>query len=124
MPVDDDAKTLPFGEAEPGATGLELLLPVALHWAASENVPLRRALAVATSAAAGVLGHALGPLQASVGRLVEGGVGDLCIVEPDERFEVVGQALVSQGKYTPFEGHALPGRVRCTVVAGQTAFER
>ncbi len=124
MPVDDDAKTLPFGEAEPGATGLELLLPVALHWAASEAVPLRRALAVVTSAAAGVLGHALGTLQASVGRLVEGGVGDLCIVEPDERFEVVGQALVSQGKYTPFEGHALPGRVRCTVVAGQVAFER
>ena len=25
-PVDDDAKNLPFGEAEPGATGLELLL--------------------------------------------------------------------------------------------------
>ncbi|MGD6626342.1 aspartate carbamoyltransferase, partial [Xanthomonas citri pv. citri] len=31
-PVDDDAKTLPFGEAEPGATGLELLLSLALKW--------------------------------------------------------------------------------------------
>ena len=28
-PVDDDAKLLPFGEAEPGVTGLELLLPLA-----------------------------------------------------------------------------------------------
>ena len=27
-PVDDDGKQLPFGEAEPGATGLELLLPL------------------------------------------------------------------------------------------------
>lgn len=124
MPVDDDAKTLPFGEAEPGATGLELLLPVALHWAASQDVPLRRALATVSSAAAGVLGPALGTLQASVGRLVEGGVGDLCIVDPDEPFEVAGQALVSQGKFTPLEGQRLRGRVRCTVVAGQVAFER
>ena len=31
-PVDADAKTLPFAEAEPGATGLELLLSLALKW--------------------------------------------------------------------------------------------
>jgi dihydroorotase len=30
--VDEDAKTLPFAEAEPGATGLELLLGLALKW--------------------------------------------------------------------------------------------
>jgi dihydroorotase len=29
-PVDDDGKQVPFGESEPGATGLELLLPLAL----------------------------------------------------------------------------------------------
>ena len=33
-PVDDDAKQLPFAESEPGATGLELLLPLTLKWAA------------------------------------------------------------------------------------------
>ena len=32
-PVDDDAKQCPFAEAEPGATGLELLLPLTLKWA-------------------------------------------------------------------------------------------
>ena len=31
-PVEADAKQLPFAEAEPGATGLELLLPLALQW--------------------------------------------------------------------------------------------
>lgn len=123
-PVDEDAKALPFGEAEPGATGLELLLPVALHWAESEGVPLQRALAVVTSAAASVLGGALGTLQASAGRIVEGGVGDLCIVEPDVRAAVTPAALVSQGRHTPFEGWTLPGRVRCTLVGGQVAFER
>ncbi|OJU92694.1 MAG: dihydroorotase [Burkholderiales bacterium 66-5] len=123
-PVDEDAKMLPFGEAEPGATGLELLLPVALAWAAKERVPLPRALAALTAGAAGVLGPALGTLQASVGRIVEGGVGDLCIVQPDALFEVSRAGLVSQGKYTPFEGQTLPGRVRCTLVGGQVAFER
>ncbi len=32
-PVDDDEKLLPFAEASPGATGLELLLPLTLRWA-------------------------------------------------------------------------------------------
>jgi dihydroorotase len=41
-PVDDDGKQLPFGEAEPGATGLELLLPLVLKWAAEDKVPARR----------------------------------------------------------------------------------
>lgn len=123
-PVDEDAKMLPFGEAEPGATGLELLLPVALAWAEKERVPLLRALATITAGAAGVLGPALGTLQASVGRIVEGGVGDLCILQPYAPFEVTRADLVSQGKFTPFEGQRLPGQVRCTLVGGQMAFER
>ena len=36
-PVDEDGKQLPFAEAEPGATGLELLLPLTLKWAAEEQ---------------------------------------------------------------------------------------
>jgi len=44
-PVDDDAKQLPFGEAEPGATGLELLLPLVLKWAQEQRVGLANALA-------------------------------------------------------------------------------
>jgi len=38
-PVDDDAKLLPFAEAEPGATGLELLLPLTLKWAKETGFP-------------------------------------------------------------------------------------
>ena len=36
-PVDEDAKQLPFAEAEPGATGLELLLPLTLKWGAAKR---------------------------------------------------------------------------------------
>jgi dihydroorotase len=40
-PVDADAKTLPFAEAEPGATGLELLLPLALQWGERSGAGVR-----------------------------------------------------------------------------------
>jgi len=123
-PVDEDAKTLPFAEAEPGATGLELLLSLAVKWSQGSGVPLARALAVVTSEPARVLGGALGTLQASVGQIVEGGVGDLCIVDPQAAWTVRPEALASQGKHTPFSGYELPARVRATLVGGQVAFER
>ena len=123
-PVDEDAKTLPFAEAEPGATGLELLLSLALKWSQDDGVPLPRARAAVTCAPARVLGPALGTLQASVGQIVEGGVGDVCIFDPASAWTVQADALRSQGKHTPFSGYELPGRVRTTLVGGQVAFAR
>jgi dihydroorotase len=122
-PVDEDAKTLPFAEAEPGATGLELLLGLACKWGSDRPGGLMRALAVLTSEPARVLGDALGSLQASAGRLVKGGVADICVFDPDRSWMVEPAALRSQGKHTPFSGHALPVRVRWTLVGGQVAFE-
>ncbi|WBY03703.1 dihydroorotase [Ramlibacter tataouinensis] len=122
-PVDEDAKTLPFAEAEPGATGLELLLSLALKWGQESGVGLARALAVLTSEPARVLGPALGTLQASCGRLAEGGVADLCVFDPQAHWTVDAAALRSQGKHTPFSGYELPGRVRWTLAAGQLAWD-
>ena len=122
-PVDEDAKTLPFAEAEPGATGLELLLSLALKWSTETDAGLLRALTVLTSAPARVMGSALGTLEASIGRLTEGGVADLCIFDPAATWTVQADTLRSQGKHTPFSGYELPGRVRTTIVGGQVAFE-
>ena len=122
-PVAADAKNLPFAEAEPGATGLELLLSLALKWGDETNLPLTRTLATVTSAPVAVLGDALGSLSASAGRLVEGGVADLCVFDAAARWTVAPGALKSQGKHTPFSGYEVPGRVRCTVVAGGVAYE-
>jgi dihydroorotase len=122
-PVDENAKTLPFAEAEPGATGLELLLALALKWGQESGSGLTRALAVLTSEPARVLGNALGTLQASAGQLVEGGIADVCVFDPNAAWTVTPAALRSQGKHTPFSGYELPGRVRCTIAAGQVAYE-
>jgi dihydroorotase len=127
-PVADDAKHLPFGEAEPGATGLELLLSLALRWAQDSGLPVSVALARVTCDPVRVLGDALGSLSGSAGRLVPGGVADLCIFDPTDDWSVTPDLLASQGKHTPFAfahtGMRLPGRVRATLVAGTLAFER
>lgn len=122
-PVGEDEKTLPFAESEPGATGLELLLSLACKWAQDSGVPLQRAMAVVTSQPAAVLGSALGPLAASAGRLVVGGVADLCVFDPAQAWTVEPAALRSQGRHTPFSGYELPGRVRATVVGGHLAYQ-
>ena len=122
-PIGADEKNLPFAEAEPGATGLELLLGLALKWGEDDGAGLRRALAVVTHEPVRVLGDAIGSLSASAGRLVVGGVADVCVFDPAARWRVVPAELRSQGRHTPFSFDAsameLPGRVRCTLVAGQ-----
>ena len=111
-PVDDDAKQVPFGEAEAGATGLELLLSLTLKWAAEDGVSLVDALARVTSAPAAVLG-------VEAGSLGQGAVADLCVFDPSAWWLVGQRSLASQGRNTPFLGHELPGRVRWTLVGGQ-----
>jgi dihydroorotase len=125
-PVEGDMKTLPFGEAEPGATGLELLLSMALKWGADTGLPITTTLARVTSGPVRVLGDALGSLASSAGQLVPGGVADVCIFDPDATWTEQPGSLLSQGKHTPFAfeatGMALPGRVRATLVAGTVAY--
>jgi dihydroorotase len=116
-PVDDDRKQLPFAEAEAGATGLELLLPLTLKWAAARKIPLAKALARVTSDPARVLG-------VQTGRIAPGARADLVLFEPDAPFHVTADTLKSQGKNTPFLGYELSGRVKTTLVAGNVVFER
>jgi dihydroorotase len=121
-PVDEDAKALPFAEAEPGATGLELLLSLALHWAAQDGVPLAQALSTITARPAQVAGSGLGSLQDQLGRLTAGGVADVVVFDPAAAWQVKPAALRSQGKHTPFGGYELAGVVKATLVAGHLAF--
>jgi dihydroorotase len=115
-PVDDDAKLVPFAEAEPGATGLELLLPLTLKWAAEDGIALPDALARITSLPAKVL-------SVPAGDLAVGSVADVCVFDPAAYWKVERAALKSQGKNTPFMGLEVPGKVRYTMVAGQVVHE-
>jgi dihydroorotase len=120
-PVDDDEKLLPFGEASPGATGLELLLSLALKWAdasvAQTDQRLKLALSRITVDAARVAGL-------TAGQLSVGSAADICIFNPDTMWTVQASALLSQGKHTPFLGYELQGQVHTTLVAGRIVFSR
>jgi dihydroorotase len=119
-PVDDDEKLLPFAEASPGATGLELLLSLMLKWAAEQGndaKALSTALAKITSDPARMAGL-------SAGTLAQGASADVVLFDPDTRWTVNAAALASQGKHTPFLGYELAGQVKATIVAGHVAFER
>ncbi|MCF8210434.1 MAG: dihydroorotase [Rhodoferax sp.] len=121
-PVDEDAKALPFAEAEPGATGLELLLSVVLKWSTDDGVDFGKALARVTCGPARLLGNSLGAIAGSAGRLAVGAVADLCVFNPQAVWTVEPAALRSQGKHTPFGGYELIGRVSTTLVGGHVAY--
>ena len=115
-PLDADGKQLPFAEALPGASGLELLLPLTLLWATQAKLPLIGALARITSDPASILGIATGSLSI-------GSAADVCIFDADAAWHVTPEALRSQGKNTPFLGRDVNGRVRMTLVGGRIVFE-
>ena len=116
-PVDEDRKQMPFAEAETGATGLELLLPLVLKWGEARGLPLAKTLARVTSDPARVLG-------VKSARIEAGAPADLIVFDPKQPFRVTAEALKSQGKNSPFLGYELAGRVRATLVAGKVVHEQ
>ena len=115
-PVDEDAKQLPFAEAEAGATGLELLLPLVLKWAQQGKHAIADAIAKVTLSPARIL-------NIDAGHLSIGAAADICIFDPENYWKVEAAALKSQGKNTPFIGMELQGKVRYTLVNGQIVYQ-
>jgi dihydroorotase len=115
-PVDEDKKQVPYGESEPGASGVELLLPLTLKWAREMGVPLIQAIDLITWKPAQILG-------VPGGCLVVGGCADLCIFDETAEWVVTPRSLASQGNNTPFLDHPMQGRVRYTVIDGHIDFE-
>ena len=115
-PHDDDAKNVPFGEALPGSTGLELLLPLTLKWAGQAGVPVSFALQKISGDPARLLGLAAGALAI-------GEPADICIFDPKAYWAVTAQTLRSQGKNSPYLRRELEGRVSHTVIEGRLVFQ-
>ena len=116
-PIDDDAKQLSFGEAEPGVTALELLLPLTLKWAAESKISLTQAIQSLTVNAAAVLGR-------DAGQLSIGAQADLCVFNPETIWQVSPKSLYSQGANTPYVGLDLQGQVNLVLVDGRPVFHR
>ncbi len=116
LPQDPDSKRLPFAQAEPGAIGLETLLPLVLELYHDGALGLAEALAKVTSAPARLLGL-------DAGRLVKGAPANLVLIEVETPWKIKEDQLVSKSKNTLFDGRPVQGRCRATVFAGRTVFE-
>ncbi len=114
-PVGADDKLLPFGEAKPGATGLEVLLPLTLKWAEAAGIALPQALERITAAPAAVLGL-------PSGQLAVGATADVCIFDPQATWQLTPEALKSRGKNSPWQGYMMTGKVRTTLVGGRVVY--
>jgi dihydroorotase len=115
-PQDEESKRLPFEEAASGAVALETLLPAAMRLYHSEMLTLPelfRALSLNPSKRLGL----------ECGRLSKGAPADLVLFEPDTPFVLDRTTLQSKSKNTPFDGQRMEGKVRRTIVRGQTVYE-
>ncbi|MFW5431708.1 MAG: dihydroorotase [Methylophilaceae bacterium] len=115
-PVDDDAKLVPFAEAEAGATGLELLLPLTLKWSNNSKMKLHDAIARITIQPAEIL-------SINSGHLSLGANADIAIFSLDADWKVSANNLKSQGKNTPFFNMDVTGKVHYTLLNGQLTYE-
>ncbi|MCL2075989.1 MAG: dihydroorotase [Betaproteobacteria bacterium] len=115
-PLARDDKLMPFGSAKPGATGLELLLPLALRWGMEMGLSLPDILAPLTNLPAAILG------RDDSGHLGVGASADICLFDPDANWHVLPENLQSSSKHTPFAGQAVVGQVKKTLVGGEVVF--
>ncbi len=113
QPHDTDAKACPFPSAEPGISGLDTLLGLALRLHDEDLMDLPSAIARVTAGPAAALGLAAGDLR-------PGAPADLCLVAAEAPWWVAPETLGSRGHNTPFLGWELAGQVRHTLIGGET----
>lgn len=57
------------------------------------------------------------------GKITEGGVADLTVVDLDKKWTIDSSEFVSKGKNTPFEGYEVYGEIDMTIVDGQIKYK-
>ncbi len=115
-PQDVEVKRLPFAEAEPGAIGLETMLPAALRLMHSGEIELKTLIRAMSTRPAELLGLPGGSLR-------PGSPADVIVIDLDAPWVLDPAELKSQCKNTPFDEARFTGRVIRTIVGGRTVFE-
>ena len=114
-PQDVETKRLPFGEAAPGAIGLETILSAGLRLVHAGQVALPRLLHALSTRPAEILGLPQGRLQ-------KGAPADVIRFDPEEPYVLDPALLHSRSRNTPFDGARMEGKVKLTVVAGEVVW--
>jgi dihydroorotase len=115
QPHEPDAKDAPFPDTEPGISGLETLLPLALRLVSEGVMPLSAAIARVTCGPADLLGLPYGRLQPGL-------PGDVCIFDPAAHWTLQADSMLSEGRNTPFHGWEFSDRVTHTLFNGRLVY--
>jgi dihydroorotase len=115
-PRGPEAKRLPFADAEPGASGAETLLTLALGLVRDGIIDLPRLAALTSANPAAILGI-------DCGRLEPGAPGDITVVDADRPWRIDGTKFASSAGNTPFDGLPVQGKIVRTLKGGRTIFE-
>ena len=114
-PAPAEDKRRPFGEAAPGAIGLETLLPAALTLHHEDGLDLLDVLRPLTHGPATLLG-----LDAGI--LATDAPADFVLFDPGAPIVVDADALRSKSKNSPFDGRRLQGKIAGTFVGGRRVY--
>jgi allantoinase len=107
-----------FMSAWGGIASLQLTLPVMWTELRRRGIGLERLVEWMCRAPAGLVG-----LDRAKGAIGRGFDADLVVWDPDARFQVVGTALQHRSPLTPYDGEALFGAVRTTIVGGRVVYD-
>lgn len=117
QPHNEDAKSAPFSMTEPGASTLDVFLPLALQLADEGVIDLAKLVQVLTLNPATIAGIDGGSLDKDA-------TADICIVDTATRWTVSPATMHSAGKNCPFMGRQLSGQVTHTFINGELVFAR
>ncbi|MGW8310430.1 MAG: dihydroorotase [Thiogranum sp.] len=117
QPHEPDAKRAPYPATEPGASGLDSLLPLTLKLVTENHMLLHDAIARVTSGPAKIL-------NLPYGELGTGRTADICILDPDAAWRLDKNSMNSLGKNTPFHGWEMRGQARYTLRDGNIIYSR
>tara|TARA_B100000886_G_scaffold321254_1_gene263327 strand:- start:513 stop:1829 length:1317 start_codon:yes stop_codon:yes gene_type:complete len=115
-PQDQDAKRLPFSQAEFGGIGLETLLPLCLSLVKNDHISLNELIPLITKNPARIL-------NLDLGTLLEGKEADIIVFDPDKSWKVGANSFYSKSKNSPFDGMILEGKNIMTFVRGRLVYK-
>ena len=115
-PQDQDAKRIPFSQAEFGGIGLETLLPMTLSLVKNEKLDLIKAISLITKNPSDILGL-------NSGKIEKGCEADLAIFNLEKPWKIRPENFFSKSKNSPFHGILVEGLNLITFVRGKLVFK-
>lgn len=116
-PSDMAAKQAPFADTEPGLSTVETTLPLGLELVNEGALSLKRLFEALTAGPARVLDR-------SEPMITPDSAADFFLFEPQSRWRVDRDSLLSAGKHAPAQGREIPGVVTLTVMDGDVVYRQ